>query len=107
AVSDTHDYLVEPPAEVAGHHSTAHTDDARDDDCAHADHDRNTCTPDNTTEQVAAELIGPERMRPGSICVPRRREQSTDEILVEGIREGQKRRGGGGADQHEQDRQCD
>jgi hypothetical protein len=44
-------------------------------------------------------------MRPGSICIPGRRKQSTDEVLIKWIRERQQRRGRGGGYQYDQNQQ--
>ncbi|MGY2932355.1 hypothetical protein ACVWZ6_001957 [Bradyrhizobium sp. GM6.1] len=60
-LGETHQGVVDPAAEIAGHGADRNADDQRNQGGDHADEQRDACAEDHAGEHVAAECIGAER----------------------------------------------
>ena len=102
-VHEPHEALVEPAAEVAGEHAERHADPHADPHRDHPDQDGGDGTGHDAGEEVAAELIGAERMGLRGALEPAR--DGHLEGIARRVDEAHRRRGEQGQGDHEADRE--
>ena len=103
-VGQPHEHVVRAPAEVAGDQPGRHPDQPGDRDRREADQQGRAGAVDHARQQVAAEVIGAERVHaPGRVAEARRLEPQVAEVLLDRIERRQERRGQRGDDHHHHD----